>query len=180
MAGSNLYIFEAGNIFFSDIPNESNHLELSEIKLPDMEYQVEGHAPGGGVMGINIAMPMVTALVGSCKLKGINPDRLKLFGIGGVARRNITVYGVIRDKRENKQTELKAVMNCCIHNISGTAWTRGNGMDHDLKFSDMIRYRLDMDAKPVWEIDGFTNTFKIGGIAQNDQSNRILRVPAVA
>jgi len=178
---SNIYLLEACNLFCGDHdPSASNHLVLEEIKLPDLEEKTIAHEPGGGVMGVDWATTMVMPLNPTFKLKGMDPERLKLFGLGSTLRRKFTAYGVIREKRSNLQLEGKAIIEGVITKISGSAFKRGDGMDHDYEIKEVTSYQLYIDKKEVFYIDVFTNRWSVGGVSQVDEMNNILRIPGAA
>jgi phage tail tube protein FII len=178
---SNIFVMEAANLFCGDHdPTASNHLQLMNLQLPSLEQQTQAHGPGGGIMGVNFAMTMLSPLTFSFKLKGIDPGRLTLFGLGGVERRKYTAYGVIRDKRNNSQKSGVAVIEGVLVKIAPSSFSRADGVDHDYDIQEVTSYRLDIDNKSVFSFDFFTSQFEVEGVSQTDLLNRILRVPATA
>lgn len=181
MALANIYLMEAANLFCGDHdPSGTNHLTLEEMKLPDLEQSGIEHAPGGGVMGMTFTTTMVKALSSTFKLKGMDPERLALFGLGSSQKRKFTAYGVVREKRTNKAMDAVAVMEGAIMRLSGTAFTRGNGMDHEYMIGELLSYHLAIDGKDIYKIDAWTNQFEVGGVSQTDELNRLLRIPGTA
>ncbi len=175
---ANIYLVEAANLFCGDHdPGASNHLTLEDIKLPDLEQKSIGHEPGGGVMGVEFTTTIMGALSVTFKLKGIDPKRLALFGLGSTMRRNFTAYMVIREKRSNQQIEGKAIIEGVISKISGSGFKRGEGMDHDYEIKEITSYKLFIDNDEVYNIDYWTNRWSVGGVSQVNDMNRILRIP---
>ena len=176
-----LFIMEAVNLFCGDHdPTASNHLELMSMKLPDLVQETQEYKPGGGIGAFNMTMTSLAALKFTFKLKGMNPERLTLFGFGQTARRRFTAYGVVRDKRTNRQMESKAVIEGCLSSITNSEYSRGDGLDHDYEVNDVISASHYIDGKEIYDVDLFTNRFSIGGVSQTDEANRILRIPSVA
>lgn len=178
---STIMIVEAMNLFCGDHdPSASNHLSLETMKLPDLEMGSMEHRPGGGPMAINFTMANVNALESSFKLKGIDPNRLTLFGLGSNKRRKFTGYGVVRDKRTNDEKEAVVIMEGVLARIGGGEFSKGNGMDFDYAIREIVSYKLTIDADPVYDLDVFLPKFIIGGVDQLEASNRILRIPGAA
>lgn len=178
---SNIYLMEAANLFMGDHdPSASNHLVLEELKLPDLEQKTISHEPGGGVMAVSFATTILSEMAPTFKLKGMDPERLKLFGLGSTMRRKFTAYGVIREKRTNSPLEAKAIIEGVLTKISGSSFRRGEGMDHDYEIREVMSYSLTIDQKEVWDIDFFTNKWSVGGVSQVAQMNNILRIPGGA
>src|SRR4051794_875225 len=97
-----LFIQEGLNLYVGDDgPNNSKHLNLEDVKLPDLEELTQTFYPGGAIGQIDVGGMGLKALELTFKLKGWDPQALSQFGLSGRAPVPYTVYGVIRDKAGN-------------------------------------------------------------------------------
>lgn len=94
-----LNIITGANLFCDEDPGESNHLQLSEVGLPDLNRMMEEHTPGGGFMALEIDMGMLEALTVPFKLTGVNPAMLARAGYGDALIHSYTIFKEITDVR---------------------------------------------------------------------------------
>lgn len=173
-----IYMLEAVNLFMGDHdPGASNHLELEELKLPEPSIKASEHTPGGGVMTVDFSMNVLEKLEPTFKLRGFNPDRLKQFGLNTPYRHIFTAYGVIRDKRSGRATEAKAVIEAKIGKVAPDGFKRGDDFGHEYTMQEVVSYALSVGDSEVFSVDFFTNIYRVGGVDQFADVNRILRVP---
>ena len=173
-----IYLLEAVNLFMGDHdPTASNHLELEEFKLPEPSVKASEHAPGGGILTVDFSMNLLEKLEPTFKLRGFNPDRLKQFGLNTPYRHIFTAYGVIRDKRSGKAIEAMAVVEAKIGKITPDAFKRGDDFGHEYALQEVVSYKLAVAGEEVFAVDFFENTWRVGGVDQFADVNRILRVP---
>lgn len=173
-----IYLLEAVNLFMGDHdPSASNHLELEELKLPEPTIKTSEHSPGGGVMTVDFTMNIIEKLEPTFKLRGFNPERLKQFGLNTPYRGVFTAYGVIRNKRSGQAIEAKAVIEAKLAKIAPDAFKRGDDFGHEYSLMEVVHYELLVAGGEVFSIDFFENTYRVGGVDQFGDVNRILRVP---
>ncbi len=179
MSGT-IYLMEAVNLFVGDAdPTQSKHLTIAELKLPDLSAIYADHHPGGGLVATEFEVG-VNKLEPTFKLNGFDPQLLGEFGLGSRVRNKFTAYGVIRDQRTGRAIESKAVIEGRLGKIAPDAFQRGELQGHEYSINSVVHYELWFDAseKVYWDL--FTNEWRVGGIDQNADINRILRVPSVA
>jgi P2 family phage contractile tail tube protein len=171
-----IYIMEAANLFCGEHdPENSKHLTLEELKLPDLQEILVDHNPGGGKIGVEFAVG-VQKLEPSFKLKGWDIGLLRTFGLGTPGRKTFTAYGVIRDKRTGKAIEAKAIIEGRLSKIAPEAFQRGEAMGHDYAVNEVLHYELFFDGKEELYWDFFTNTVRLGGVDPDASVNNILRI----
>lgn len=176
-----IYMLEAVNLFMGDHdPSASNHLELESLKLPEPSFKTIEHTPGGGVMGVEFVTTLLEAQTVTFKLVGMNPERLKLFGLNTPYRSIYTAYGVVRDVRTNREREAKAIIEARLAKMTPDEAKRGEAFGHDYELKEIVSYSLSIGDQPIFEVDFFKNTHSVGGVDQFANKNRILRVPGAA
>lgn len=175
---ANYFLLEAVNLFLGDHdPAASNHLELTSLKLPELAQKTIEHTAGGSVGSVNFAIPSLDALEPSAKLGGFNAERLSQFGLNSPYRSVFTAYGVIREKRSNKEREAKAIIEARLATIAPDEFSQGSEFGHDLTFKEVVSYSLFEEGREVFAWDWFARTWRVGGVDQLGTSNRILRIP---
>src|SRR5262245_65744850 len=104
---SNVYLMEACNLFCGDVdPSLSQHLTLSELKLPGLEENYSDHAAGGAPVAIEIDTH-VQRLEATFTLAGWQSEVMTMLGASQVAKQTFTAYGAIRDRRTGQLFESK-------------------------------------------------------------------------
>jgi P2 family phage contractile tail tube protein len=172
-----IYIMETVNLFCGDDdPENSKHLTLDELKLPDLSAMYVDHTPGGAPVGIEIEVG-INKLEPTFKLKGFDFQLLRQFGLGSRQKHRYTAYGAIRDKRSGRLLECIAVLEARLGKVESEALKRGEAAGHDYSLNEVTHYELSMDGSEEFYWDFWTNTLRVGGESQNGESNRILRIP---
>ena len=176
MAG-NLYIPEAVNLYATDSgPNNSKHLQISGITMPDMEQTTKEHRPGGSIGAIEIGGLGLNPLSCQFKIAGFDPQLMARFGLGTNAIEPYTMYGVIRDKSDGTKKEMKAVMRGIMAKLTKSEIKRGELADQDHQIKEIIHYELYFDKKEIYYYDWRSNEWRVNGVAQFAEDNAILRI----
>jgi phage tail tube protein FII len=179
----NGYIFEGVNMIAGDDgPDNSKHLTLDSVKMPDLEENSQEHFGGGAIGAIMVGGLGLKALEIGFKAKGFDPQLKRQFGLGlpGKRRINYTIFGVYRDLQGGDLQEMKAVAEGRLASISGDEMKRGELQGFDYKITEIMRYRLYFGNKEELFYDYFTSEWRVGGVSQNSAMNRILRIPTSA
>ena len=151
---STIMLMEAVSLFLGDSnPENSKHLAISSLTLPNLEYDVIDHRPGGGAMSVGFIMNSLKKLEPTFKLAGIDPDGYHLFGIGSGQANVFTAYGVILDKRAAKKYQAKAIFRGAIGKMTADAWNRGNEWGHDYRLDEVTRYELTIAGQEWYHVD---------------------------
>lgn len=175
-----IYTMEAANLFCGDAdPANSKHLTLEDLTLPDLQAMYADHHPGGSFVAMEMEVG-VSKLTSTFKLKGWDPALIAQFGIGTQLKNKYTAYGMVRDKRTGRAFEAKAVLEGRIGKAGADTFTRGNSMGFQYSINEITSYQLYFDGDELVFWDFWTNTYRMGGVDQNADLNRILRVPNVA
>lgn len=175
-----IYVLEAVNLFCGDHnPKDSKHLTISEMKLPDLQAIYQDHHPGGARVAIEVELG-VQKLEPTFKLAGFDPDLLTQFGLGARNKHVYTAYGLIRNKRNGKDIETKAIIEARLGKIAPDAYSRGELVGHEYALNEVTHYELWFDQKPKIVWDFFENRWEIDGKDENAAMNRILRIPTTS
>jgi phage tail tube protein FII len=157
MADNTILMLEAVSMFLGNAdPTKSKHLKLTSLTLPTLEYDIVDHKPGGGAMEVGFSMSAIKKLEPTFKMAGFDQEAFRLFGVGSGAVSNFTCYGVIRDKREAKPLQGKAVFRGSIGRIAADAFTRGAEFGHDHRIDEVTHYELSIGGSEWYSIDFFT------------------------
>jgi P2 family phage contractile tail tube protein len=173
---SSLYIMEAANLFAGD-GSKSNHLTLSQLKLPSLEMNFADHAAGGAPVQIEIDTH-INKMEATFNLMGWTPDVMTMIGAFQAEKRHFTAYGVIRDRETGQAQKATAVMFGQLGKANPTEYSRGNLQQHEYSIRGIVRYKLTMGNTPIYDWDFFTNRRIIGGVDLNAEVNQMLGIPA--
>ncbi len=173
---SSLYILESANLYVGNAdPTNSKHLAIQELKLPALEENTVDHMPGGARVQIEIAVG-VNKLEPTFKLAGVDPSLLSEFGLGSRMKNIFTAYGQIVDRRTGASIELKAVLEGRLGKIEQDAFKRGELHATDYAIKEVTHYELSWDGAEKLYWDFWTNEWRVDGMDQNVDMNRILRI----
>jgi P2 family phage contractile tail tube protein len=179
----NGYIFEGVNMFVGDDgPDNSKHLTLESVKLPDLEETSQEHFGGGAVGAIMVGGLGLKALEVGFKCKGFDPQLKSHFGLGAASKRRIpfTIYGAYRDLQGGDVLEMKAIAEGRLASIAGDDMKRGELQGFDYKITEILRYRMYFGNKEKLFYDYFNSEWRVDGVSQNAEVNNILRIPTSA
>ena len=95
-------------------------------------------------------------------------------------KKRFTAYGAIRDKRTGAQVEAKAVIEGRIASITVDGFSPGGDFGHEYAIKEVVAYSLSVGGNEVFAFDFFASIWRVGGVDQNAETNRILRIPGVA
>lgn len=175
-----IYTMEAVNLFCNDHdPDQSKHLTISELKLPDLAEIFVDHHPGGSNVAVEFAMG-VQKLEPTFKLNGYDPDLLTQFGLSTRYRNMFTAYGVIRDQRTGREIESKSRIEARLGRVAPDSYQRGELQGHEYAMNSVTHYEIWFNGveKIFW--DFFTNAWRVDGVDQNKEANSILRIPGLS
>lgn len=161
---SDLIIQEAFNLYVGDAgPDNSKHLIIKNLKLPDFEEIVQAHHSGGSWGEIEIGGLGMKALTGMFKGTGWDVQTMSQFGINGRVKFPFTAYGNARSKATGAAVSVKAVMFGRMTSMKRPEMKRGEllEVDHEIKemlqyqewHGDVLKYYWDWQST-VWMVDG--------------------------
>lgn len=174
---SNFYVVEATNLFCGEHdPTNSKHLTLREWAIPKLEEKFVDHSPGGGVADIEVGGLGIMKLTSAFKLAGFDPDLLAQFGLATPHRRLYTGYGALRDKRRGRSIEVKVIAEARLGKAEAEAFKRGELAGFDYSLNEILHYEVFFDGREKLYYDFFNNEWRVDGISQTNEVNRILRI----
>lgn len=170
-------IWTAANLFIGDDgPDNSKHLSLQNIKLPDWKEKSQEHHPGGGIAAINIGGLGFEAPELSFKLVGTDAQAKAAFGLGSRVGMPYTIYGELVDKRTARKIERKVVVFGRMTEVSEDEFERGKVTMQDHKITEITHFELYEDKKEVYFFDLWTSQWRVNGIDENAETRGILRI----
>jgi uncharacterized protein len=174
-----VFIMEAANIFCGDFdPSLSQHLTISELKLPNIEESFVDHQAGGSPFTIEIDT-ILMRLEATFVLAGWSPEVSTMIGSWEMAQNVFTAYGVIRNRRSGEAIEAKVILGGRLGRANPANWTRGALQHWEYAIRGITHYELYLDSSEMYFWDFFLNTCRMGGRDRNADINRILRIPTV-
>lgn len=177
---ANVFLMEAANLFCGDHdPSASNHLTLSELKLPGLEENYVDHVAGGAPVAIEVDTH-INKLEAGFNLLGWTPAVMTMIGTFTRAQQVFTAYGVIRDRRTGEALEAKAIMGGRLGKANPANWQKGSNQHFEYSIKGIVHYELYMDGVEIYNWDYFLNMRRIGGVDMNFDINQILRIPTTA
>jgi P2 family phage contractile tail tube protein len=173
---STLFVMEAVSLFCGDEdPTAGKHLSIQELKLPDMNETFADHTPGGGRVGIEVPVG-IEKFEAPFKLTGFDPQVMSQFGLHTKVAQNYTAYGSVINRRTGAAIEAKALMEGRLGKVSPEAFKKGDLHGFDYAINGITHYELHFDGVEKFYFDFFTNAWRVDGVDQNADQNRILRI----
>jgi hypothetical protein len=99
------------------------------------------------------------------------------FGLGSKIRNIFTAYGVIQDQRTGREIEAKSIFEARLGKVAPDAFQKGELQGHEYAMNSVVHYDLFFDNSPIFEWDLFNSVWRVKGVDQNADTNRILRIP---
>lgn len=180
--GNALYTMEAANLFAGKAPvdvTESNHLALSNIKLPSMEELYVDHRPGGGPVTIEIDTGW-QKLNCDFTLAGWTPQVASLIDSWNPNDNWFFMYGLIRNRVNGSSQQAMAKMRGRLGKADPQAWERGQLMHWAYSIKGIVHYELffDRNGAPTYFWDFFNNQLVVNGVDRNADLNAALNLGA--
>jgi uncharacterized protein len=176
MAAS-VIIWEAANLYAGDNgPNNSKHLTLQSIQIPQLKEKTEEHTPGGGIGAISIGMMSLEMLEVTFKLVGSDVQTKAQFGLGSNGSQFYTIYGALRDKNSGRAIERKLIVKGRLVECGEDEFSRGKLTTQDHKIAEVTHYELYEDKAEVHYYDFFSSIWRVGRVNQLADVNAILRI----
>jgi phage tail tube protein FII len=176
-----VWTLEDVNLFCGNGPNnnqDSNHLILSEMKLPGIDVQFTDHRAGGALLNMEINN-MIARLESTFVLLGLTPQVLGIVNSWAYNSRWFSAFGVIRDQMTGDVAQAAAVMQGQLGRADPTNWTRGNVMHSNYSIRGIIHYEFTIAGTPIYQWDYQTNTLVVGGETQTAIINQLLQTGAI-
>lgn len=163
-----LLTMEAANIYCGvnqpdDITN-SNHLRLSDVKLPGWDEQYVDHRPTGGPVAIEIET-IFARLQCDFTLAGWTSQVATILGQWGSDVNQFWVFGALRDRVSGQVLQGIASIYGRLGRADPQLWRRGDTAQWAYSIRGITKYTLTIkeDQTPMYEWDYYNNVFNIGG-----------------
>lgn len=167
---------QGANLFCDDDPDESNHIQLDEIALPNLVRTMEDHTPGGGFATLQVDMDMYEAFVVPFKFVGISISMLRRAGLNSGKKRKYTIFKEIKDQRTKERRRLTCVVNAQLGSAEQEAYNKRGltGFNYELQAVDT--YDLTIGDQNIYSFDLFSNRRIVGTEDENRETNTILGI----
>lgn len=152
--------------------SNSNHLALTELKLPAWEERYVDFRPGGGNVAIEIDVQMVR-LQASFTIAGITPQVMKLLRPIVGTSTYFTAYGVVRDMMTFVPRQAIAIMFGRLGRVELANYRKEDVLHTTYAIRGMTSYRLAVagfnqdtgveETDVIYDWDFMTNQLMIGG-----------------
>ena len=159
-------ILDYANLYCGSAPDDdkvSNHLTLSELKLPTMEIQYVDHRPGGAPVAVEIDVVM-TRMELEFEVVGITPQIMALLRNLELAKHDFFAYGNLRDYMSGGTLGLYAYFHGQLAKVQPSAFRRGTVFNTRYQVRGLMRYTLFLgnNEVPIYDWDFFLNKFQTG------------------
>jgi uncharacterized protein len=172
-----VWTMESANLYCGSGPddgNASNHLTLTELKLPGLDVQFVDHRAGGAPVAIEIDT-VIARLEATFSLIGITPQVMAMLGgWGNGAKNSFDAYGVIRDQATGAAMQAHASLLGMLSRSDPQNWRRGDVMHTTYAIRGIVHYELIVAGVQIYMFDWATNTRIIGGTDLNADTNSLL------
>jgi len=172
-----VWTMESANLYCGSGPddgNASNHLTLTELKLPGLDVQFVDHKAGGSPVAIEIDT-QIARLECTFSLIGVTPQVMGMIGGWGTQGKNtFDAYGVIRDQQTGLASQAHANLQGMLSKADPQNWRRGDVMHTAYAIRGIIHYELVIGGAQMYLWDWATNTRIIGGNDLNAATNSLL------
>lgn len=172
-----VWTLEDVNLFCGDGPNnntDSNHLVLTEMKLPGIDVQYTDHRSGGGMVNMEINN-MVARMESTFVLLGMTGQVMKTVNSWSYNNRWFTAFGVIRDQMTGEVAQAAALIKGQLGRADPQNWTRGNVLHTTYAIRGIIHYELYIAGDRIYLWDYFNNTLVVGTEDQTAVINSMLQ-----
>ncbi len=178
---SDLYVSEAFNLFVGDAgPDNTKHLIIKNLKLPEMEELTAQHHAGGSWGALDIGGLGMKELMCSFKLTGWDPQTIEQFGINGRVKYPYTAYANVRSKATGAATMVMAKMWGRITKMARPEMKRGDLLEVDHEIKEITHYEEYFGSQEMFYWDWQTSLWRVQGKVQNQDEITNLSIPAAS
>lgn len=174
-----LLTMESANIFCGAGPADSqasNHLTLSEVKLPGFDEQYVDHRAGGAPVAIEIDT-IFAKLDCTFSLAGWSPQVISLLNSWSAQQNTFSIYGAIRDRMSGEVQQAVAHIKGRLGRADPQNWRKGDLQHWQYAIRGIVAYQLSLAGGLMVSWDFFQNRLIIGTADTTLESNRSINVP---
>ena len=177
-----IYVMDYANMFCGSGPTndkDSNHLVLTEVKLPSLEMQYQDHRAGGAPIAIEIPT-VINRLEVTFVLVGITRQVMELVDSWVNIEREFYIYGNVRDQMAGTAFQAAAAIRGQLGRVDPTNFRKGDVMSFNYSIRAIHRYEFGIQGHLVYYWDYFNNQRYNGGNDMNRVINDNLHINAAA
>jgi P2 family phage contractile tail tube protein len=166
------------NLFCGSAPDNSsnsNHLLLTEIKLPALDTQYVDHRAAGAPIYIEIGTGMAR-LECTFVLVGVTTQVMALVDSWASEERNFFMYGNLRNQQTGVAAQLQAAFVGQLGRADPQNYRKGDVMHTNYSIRQIVHYELGIAEDAVYYWDFFSNVRKQKGRDFNSEINRNLHI----
>jgi P2 family phage contractile tail tube protein len=159
-------ILDYANLYCGSAPGDaskSNHLVLSELKLPTMEIQYVDHRAGGAPVAVEIDVVM-TRMELEFEVIGITPQIMSLLRNLEMQKHDFFAYGNLRHYMIGTAVQLEAIFRGQLSRMEPSPIRKGDVFKIKYQVRGLMRYELYIGPRrnPIYKWDFFNNVFQTG------------------
>ncbi len=170
------WTLEDANLFCGSQPDDggaSNHLILTEMKLPAIDQQYADHRATGASVSVEINT-VIARLEVPFVMLGMTPQVMALIASWVQQQNWFTAYGVIRDQVTGEAAQAAAVLQGQLGRADPQNFRRGDVMHTNYSIRKIIHYELQIAGNQLYLWDFPTNTLVVNGVDRNLVINNFL------
>ena len=176
---SDLIVNHAFNLFVGDAgPDNTKHLIIKNLKLPDMEELTQAHHSGGSWGGIEVGGLGMKELMCQFKLTGWDVQTMSQFGINNRVMYPFTAYGNAMSKATGRNIPIKTVMKGRLVSIKRPEMKRGELLEVDHEIKEILHYEEYHDNQEKYWWDWQSTVWRVDGVVQNQDEINNLAIPS--
>jgi uncharacterized protein len=173
---------ERANLFCGAGPTDneaSNHLVLSDVKLPGFDKAMADHRPGGSPVAVEVPL-MFNRLESTFQLLGLQPQVLTLVGSWKDSQNWFYIFGNIRDQLNGEEAQAIALLRGTLGRSDPQNWNGSSSMHTQYSIRSIIHYEFQVAGNDVYYWDFAENSLIIGDVNRNANMNANLGIAATA
>lgn len=154
-----LYLLTAVDVRRAEQAGTSRVNTIAKLTIPAIRFVTANHNPGGGVMGVDYALPRIQPPEPAFSAKGIDADIFGGFGL----RERWVFAGSYRDKRTNAAVPARAIIEGAI-----VEWepdesdpSEFQGCNHI--FKEVTHYEFTLNGKELFYVDSDERVLRRNG-----------------
>jgi uncharacterized protein len=154
-----LYLLTAVDVRRAEQAGTSRATTISKLTIPAIKFLTAAHNPGGGVMGVDFALPRIEPVEPAMEVKGFDMD---IFGGLGTVDRWVFAAAV-RDKKTNRAVPARAIIEGAI-----TEWEPDEASPEEFvgcthTFKEVTHYEFHLDGQELWYVDFWERVLRSNG-----------------
>lgn len=175
-----LLTMEAANIFCGvqapDNINNSNHLRLTDVKLPGMDEQYVDHRAAGAPVAIEIDT-VFARLECTFTLAGWTEQVEELVASWGIDVNQYWIFGALRDRVTGDVYQATAAIYGRLGRADPQLWRRGDIAHWAYAIRGITKYKLSVgNDAPIYDWDYYASRFFVGGNDRIAQINAAIGI----